>query len=192
MPRRLDADRRAELLNRLMLLIAERGFSKVSTSEIARMLGCSVATLYKLASSKEDLVLAAIARWAQVVFDDMELRSAVSATASQRARAYFLAGAEKLHPMSLAFYADIQRFEIVREAWRTLVVDRYIDRFVELVYAARDAGEIREVNIEFLGEMLRQIGFITRNDAVLSATGLTSEKAVIEIDRMVWDGIRRV
>ena len=39
--------------------------------------------------------------------------------------------------MSLAFYADIARFESTRLVWRTTVVDRYIDRFVELVQARR-------------------------------------------------------
>ena len=190
MPRRLDDVRRAELLDGLMGLVSARGFSQVPTSEMASELGCSVATLYKLAPSKEALVLLAIARWREVVFADMEARAMRCDAPAEKARTYFRTGAEKLHPMSLAFYSDVQRFEWMREAWRVTVVDQYIDRFVEFVRLAQDAGEIRAVNVRFLGEMLRQIGLLTRNDRVLAASGLTSEQAVIEIDRIIWDGIR--
>ena len=68
-----------------VLIIAERGFSQVTIAELARELHCSAATLYKIAPSKDSLILLAIARWAEVVF----LR----------------AGAEHTHSLSLAFYA---------------------------------------------------------------------------------------
>ena len=190
MPRRLDDERRKELLDGVMRIIAARGFSGVQISGMARELQCSAATLYKIAASKDSLVLLAIARWGELTFADLEARAAKGETASERARAYFRAGAESLHPMSLAFYADIARFESTRLVWRTTVVDRYIDRFVELVQSAEDAGEIRQVNTRFLGEVLRQIGFVTRDERVLSASGLTSEQAVLEVDALLWDGMR--
>ena len=190
MPRRLDDERRKELLDGVMRIIAARGFSGVQISGMARELQCSAATLYKIAASKDSLVLLAIARWGELTFADLEAHAAKGTTASERARAYFRAGAESLHPMSLAFYADIARFESTRLVWRTTVVDRYIDRFVELVQSAEDAGEIRQVNTRFLGEVLRQIGFVTRDERVLSASGLTSEQAVLEVDALLWDGMR--
>jgi len=190
MPRRLDDERRQELLDGVMRIIAARGFSGVQISGMARELQCSAATLYKIAASKDSLVLLAIARWGELTFADLEARAAKGETASERARAYFRAGAESLHPMSLAFYADIARFESTRLVWRTTVVDRYIDRFVELVQGAEDAGEIRPVNVRFLGEVLRQIGLVTRDERVLSASGLTSEQAVLQVDALLWDGMR--
>jgi AcrR family transcriptional regulator len=189
-PRRLDDNRRNELLDGVMRIIAARGISEVQVADMAGELRCSVATLYKIAPSKDSLVLLAIARWGELTFADLEAHAAKGTTASERARAYFRAGAESLHPMSLAFYADIARFESTRLVWRTTVVDRYIDRFVELVQSAEDAGEIRQVNTRFLGEVLRQIGFVTRDERVLSASGLTSEQAVLEVDALLWDGMR--
>jgi len=189
-PRRLDDNRRNELLDGVMRIIAARGFSEVQISGMARELQCSATTLYKIAPSKDSLVLLAIARWGELTFADLEARAAKGKTASERARAYFRAGAESLHPMSMAFYADIARFESTRLVWRTTVVERYIDRFVELVQGAEDAGEIRQVNFRFLGEVLRQIGFATRDERVLSASGLTSEQAVLEVDALLWDGMR--
>ena len=190
MPRRLDDNRRNELLDGVMRIVAARGFAEVQISEMAHELKCSAATLYKIAASKDSLVLLAIARWGERTFANLEARAALGETSSERARAYFRAGAESLHPMSLAFYADIARFESTRLVWRTTVVDRYIDRFIELVQGAEDAGEIRPVNTRFLGEILRQIGFVTRDERVLSASGLTSEEAVLEVDALLWDGMR--
>lgn len=191
MRKRLNEDRRGELLDGVMTIIAERGFSHVTIAELARALRCSAATLYKIAPSKESLVLLAIARWADVVFADMEARSAKGRSSSDRARIYFRAGAEHTRPLSLEFYADMRRFESTRLAWWTGVVERYIDRFVELVRLAEEAGEIRPVNSRLLAEVLRQIGAVTRNDEVLRASGLTHEQAVLEIDSLIWEGLRK-
>jgi AcrR family transcriptional regulator len=187
--KRLDEDRRDELLDGVMRIIAERGFSQVTIAELARELRCSAATLYKIAPSKDSLVLLAIARWAHVTFADMEARSAKGKTASERARIYFRVGAERTRPLSLTFYADIGRYESTRLAWWTGVAERYIDRFVELLDAAEKAGEIRPASTHFLAEVLRQISSLTRNDEVLRASGLTHEEAVLEIDSLMWEGL---
>ena len=190
MPRRLDEDRRNELLDGVMRIIAARGFSEVQVSEVARDLHCSAATLYKIAPSKDSLVLLAIARWGAITLDALELSARKGTTASETARRYFRAGAESTRPLSLAFYADIDRYESTRLAWWSGVVESYLARFVELVKAAEDAGEVRPVNIRFFAEVLRGISFVTRSERVLSATGLTHEQAVLEIDSLLWDGIR--
>jgi len=189
--RRLDEDRRDELLDGVMAIIAERGFSQVTIAELARELRCSAATLYKIAPSKDSLVLLAIARWADVVFSDMEARSAKGKSASERARVYFRAGAAHTQPLSLTFYADIGRFESTRLAWWTGVVEPYLDRFIELVRLAEEADEIRPVNTRLLAEVLRQVGSVTRNDQVLRASGLSHERAVLEIDSLIWEGLRK-
>ena len=190
MPRRLDDARHAELLDGVMRIIAARGFSEVRIAEIARELRCSAATLYKIAPSKDSLVLLAIARWGELTLGDLEASARKGTTASDCARRYFRAGAESTRVLSLAFYADIERYESTRLAWWTGVVERYLNRFVELVQLAEDAGEIRPVNIRFLAEVLRGISFVTRSERVLSATGLTHEQAVLEVDSLLWDGLR--
>ena len=183
--------RRDELRDGVMAIITERGFSQVAIAELVRELRCSAATLYKIAPSKDSLVLLAIARWADVVFADMESRSAKGGSASERARIYFRAGAERTHPLSLAFYADMGRYESTRLAWWTRVVERYINRFVELVQLAEEAGEIRPVNSRLLAETLRQISAVTRNHEVLRASEITHEQAVLEIDSLIWEGLRK-
>ncbi len=83
-----------------MRSITERGFSRVTIAELARELHCSAATLYKIAPSKDCLVLLAIARWADVTFADMDARSAKGKTASERARVCFGARCDQLRRQS--------------------------------------------------------------------------------------------
>jgi AcrR family transcriptional regulator len=189
MAKRLAGGRREELLDGVMRIIAQRGLADVRVSQVARELHCSVATLYKIAPSKDSLVLLAMARWGERTFDELEARASRVTGPSDRARTYFRTGAESLHPLSLAFFADVMRFESTRQQWTATVVDRYIARFVELVQIAEDAGEVRPVNIRFLAEMLNQIGFITRDERVLRECGLTSEEAVLAVDEIIWSGI---
>jgi AcrR family transcriptional regulator len=190
MARRLADGRREELLDGVLRIIAARGFYDTSTSDIARELRCSVSTLYKIAPSKDGLVLLAFSRWADVTFARLEVIAGEADSASGRARAYFRAGAESVHPFSVAFFADLLRFESIGLAWRTMIADRYIDRFVDLVGDAVEAGEVRPVNSRFLGEVLRQLGVAARDETTLTASGLTGEEAVLVIDSILWDGLR--
>jgi AcrR family transcriptional regulator len=189
--RRLKDGRREELLDGVMAIIAARGFSEVRTAQLARELHCSESSLYKIAPSKDSLIVLAIRRWGELTLETLEARAKEGKTASERARRYFREGAESTRTLSLEFYDDVEHFESTRLAWSVGVVEPYLDRFVELVQAAQDAGEIRPVNIRFLAEVLRGISFVTRSERVLSASGLTHEKAVLEVDSLLWDGIRR-
>ena len=65
MATRLANGRREELLDGVMDIISQRGFSQVRISDIARELRCSAASLYKIAPNKDSLVLLAIGRWAE-------------------------------------------------------------------------------------------------------------------------------
>jgi AcrR family transcriptional regulator len=188
--RRLDNGRREELLDGVMDIIAARGFAAVRTAEMARELHCSESSLYKIAPSKDSLIVLAITRWGGLTLEALEFRARQGTTASERARIYFRAGAESTGPLSLAFYADVNRFESTRLAWWSSVVEPYLDRFVALVQLAEDAGEIRPVNIRFLAELLRQMSVVTRDEHVLSASGLSHEQAVMEVDSLLWEGVR--
>ncbi len=189
MAKRLAKGRREELLDGVMGIIAARGFSGVRISELAAELHCSVASLYKIAPSKDSLVLLAIGRWQELTFANLELCAERGTTAAERARCYFIKGAESLRPLSPAFVADVRRFESTRSWWWANVSCRFVDRFVELVAIAQEAGEVRPINQVFLGEMLRALAPVTADARVLGAAGLSSEEATLEIDRIIWSGI---
>ena len=190
MPRRLDDVRHAELLDGVMRIIAARGFSEVRIAEIARELRCSAATLYKIAPSKDSLVLLAIGRWGELTLGDLEASARQGTTASDCARRYFRAGAEERPG---PFPRVLRRHRTLR-VHAARVVDRRGRTLSQPVHrtgpACGGAGEIRPVNIRFLAEVLRGISFVTRSERVLSATGFTHEQAVLEVDSLLWDGLR--
>ena len=140
-----------------MRIIAARGFSEVPIAEFARELHCSAATLYKIAPSKDSLVLLAIARWGELTLASLEVSARKGSTASERARS-LLPRRRREHP------SPVPR---VLRRHRTLRVDaaRLVDgRRGTLHRPVRRAGpacgggrEIRPVNIRLLAEVLRQI-----------------------------------
>jgi AcrR family transcriptional regulator len=188
--KRLASGRREDLLDGVMRIIAERGFADVRITEVAAELHCSAASLYKIAPSKDSLVMLAISRWGEQVLVSIERLSQTGATAADRARLYFRGGAESLHALSSKFREDVERFESTRMVWSANVADPFIVRFAELLDLAVKAGEIRTVNTGFMAEVLRQIASVLRDEQVLRANGLTVEQGMLEIDLMIWDGIR--
>jgi AcrR family transcriptional regulator len=188
--KRLADGRREELLDGVMGLIAARGFSDVRVRVIAGELHCSVATLYKIAPSKDSLVVLALRRWGERTLEDIEARATRTSDPAERARAYFRAGAQSLSPLSPAFRSDVDRYESTRLVWSS-IADAFIDRFVALLDSAVEAGQIRPTNTRFLAHVLRQIALVARDESALAPSGLTAEQAVLEIDALIWEGIRR-
>jgi AcrR family transcriptional regulator len=189
--RRLDEHRREELLDGVMEIISSRGFSNLTIMDLAGELHCSGSTLYKIAPSKDSLVTIAIARWSRRVLAEIEERALVGVTATDRARLYWHAGAKAIRPLSHAFRTDVAHFEWARLAYRTSLSEPFMDRFRVLVDDAVDAGELRPVNTGFLAQVLRQIALLVRDEDVLGACGITADQAMLELDRMIWDGLLR-
>jgi hypothetical protein len=68
--------------------------------------------------------------------------------------------------------------------------DRFIERLVELLDEAVEAGEIRPVNTQFLAYALRQLAYLIRDEELLSKCGLTASQAIQETQQFIWDGVR--
>jgi len=187
--KRLDHGRREELLDGLMRIISERGFAKVGVAEVADELHCSVTTLYKIAPSKESLVLLAIQRFADQTLAKLDDCAERGTTPAERARIYFRAGARSMRTLSPEFREDVERYETIRASYLAALSGPFIDRFVELLDLAAEAGEVRPINSRFLATLLRQMAISVRDEQLLQQTGLTAETAILEIDAMIWDGI---
>ncbi len=181
--------RREELLDGVMAIIAARGFSDVRMTDIARELRCSLASLYKIAPNKDSLVVLALGRWGERTLADAETRARTAATAADRAHRYYRAAAEAVAPLSHAFRRDVERFESTRLAYKS-ISDRFVDRFAELIDEAAAAGEIRPVNARFMAGMFRYIAAAIRDEDLLEAAGLTAGEALLEVDTVIWGGLR--
>jgi AcrR family transcriptional regulator len=188
--KRLERGRREELLDGVMLIAGTQGLQDIKMAHVARDLHCSVATLYKLAPTKVDLVALALERWGERTLAEAESRSREPSSASDRARTYYRVGAEKTRELSHEFRRDMERFAATRQTWR-VISDGFIGRFSQLLAEAAEAGEIRPVNATFLAGMLRYIAYAVRDEDLLDRAGLTAREALLEMDTIIWDGVRR-
>ena len=187
--RGVAAQRREELLDGVMDLIAARGFSDVRVNDIARELHCSLASLYKIAPNKDSLVSMAISHWGERVLADAETNARESATAIDKAKCYYESAMESISALSHGFRRDMERFESSRLAYR-VISDTFVDRFAQLLGEAAQAGEIPPINTRFLAGMFRHIATAVRDEDLLESSGLTAGEAMAEIDKVIWDGLR--
>ena len=102
MRKRLANGRAEELLDGVLRLAAAEGFSGLKVAHFARELHCSVATLYKLAPTKFDLICVALERWGAQTLLEAEARSLECSDPSSRARTYYRTGAERVRELSPA------------------------------------------------------------------------------------------
>jgi AcrR family transcriptional regulator len=158
------------LLDGLMHIAAAEGFADLKMADLARRLHCSVATLYKLAPAKVDLVSLALERWGKDTLSEAESRSLERSSASERARTYYRAGAERTGALSHEFRRDVERFSATRQTWRA-ISDGFIERFSQLLAEAAQAGEIRTVNATFLVGLFRYIAYAVRDEELLGRAG---------------------
>ena len=172
-----------------MEIISARGFSELRTAQLARELHCSESTLYKISPSKDSLLVLAITHWGEVTLGKSEARSRRGQTASERARLYYLATTESLRPFSLAFRRDVERFDSTHVAYQA-VSDRFVNRFVDLLDDAVEAGEIKPTNTRFLAELFRYMSRAIRDEQALRISGLSTEEAALLVDGLIWDGMR--
>ncbi len=186
---RFDDARRQELLDEIIIIITERGFSNITISELASELHCSASSLYKIASNKDGLVVLAIVRWGELALADFDNRSLQGITSIDKARLYWHAAVDAVRLLSQEFRSDVDHFESARLAYAN-VSDRFIQRFVELLDDAVKSGEIEPINTCFVVHVFRNIAFVVRDEGILNKCGLTASQALQEIDRMIWNGIR--
>ncbi len=189
MPKRFDDDRRLELLDGMVDIIIERGFSEVTVSDMANELHCSVSSLYKIATNKDGLIVLAIARWGDLALEKMEAQSLRGKTAVDRARLYWHAAVELIRLQSHEFRNDVDRFESARLAYAS-ISNQFVERFVELVDEAVESDEIEPINSCFVVHIFRQIAFVIRDERILEKCGLDASQALEQMDRIIWNGIK--
>src|SRR3954452_542343 len=181
------ASRREELLDELVALFLAEGFGAFTLDELARRLRCSKSTLYGLAASKEQLVVAAVKRFFQQATAAVEAQSAGPADHRERISAYLLAVAEQLQPASAAFFADVAAFvpapEIYERNTRSAA-----GRGQQLVTEGVPAGTTRPVPASFVGAAVAAVMGAIHRGEITAATGRDDAAAYRELADLVVAG----
>lgn len=182
--------RREALLDELVDLFLVEGFASFTLDELARRLHCSKSTLYGVAGSKEQLVVAVVRRFFARATVAVETRAAQPADAGQRIEAYLRAVSEQLRPAGPAFFTDLAGSPPAAEVYarNTRTAAR---RVQQLVSAGVDAGTLRPVHASFVGAAVAQVMGAIHSGAIAADTGLDDAAAYAELAALVVAGLRR-
>jgi len=180
--------RRAELLDELVTVFLAEGFAAFTLDDLARRLRCSKTTLYGIAASKEQLVVAAVKRFFQQATAAVEQQAAGPADHRDRISAYLLTVAAQLQPASPAFFADVAAFAPAREIYERNT-RAAAGRVQQLVSEGVTAGTIRPVHASFVGVAVAAVMSAIHRGDVTTATGLDDAAAYRELADLVVAGI---
>jgi AcrR family transcriptional regulator len=106
--------RQSELLDRLLSLFLEQGFSRFTLDDLAAELRCSKTTLYALAPSKEQLAVEVVKHYFKNATAQVEATVARQTRHDRRIAAYLNAVADALRPASRTFLDDVATFAPAR------------------------------------------------------------------------------
>ena len=182
--------RREAVLDELVALILAEGFAAFTLDELARRLRCSKSTLYAVAGSKEQLVVAAVRRFFARATVAVESRAAEPADAAGAIEAYLLAVSEQLRPASTEFFADLAAFPPAAEVYarNTRTAAR---RVQQLVSDGMAAGTLRPAHASFVGAAVTEVMSAIHAGRIAATTDLDDAAAYAELAALVVAGLHR-
>ncbi len=184
------AARRAQLLHQLVELLLAEGFAHLTLDEIAARLKCSKSTLYTLATSKDQLVRAAVVQFFRDATERVEASLGGGTTARGRIRAYLEAVGEQLRPATAQFMVDLADSDVAREVYERNTAYA-AGRVQGLISDGVASGEFRDVNAAFVADLVASTMVRIQSRSVLVSTGLDDAEAYRELAVFVTNGLTR-
>src|SRR3954451_17121491 len=186
--RRVDLERRAELLQALEELLLSEGFMALTVDDMARRLHCSKATLYSVASSKEQLVIALTKRFFRQATEEIETAVAAVAAPRRRISTYLAGVGSAMSRCSTTFYSDMVNFGPTAAIYSTNS-SAAARRVRELIDAGVQAGALRAVDGNFAGQLTALAIEGIQSGVLLGNTGLTAGQAYGEMADLLLHGL---
>ena len=180
--------RRDQLLDELIELYLAEGFRAFGVGDLAARLHCSRTTVYLVAGSKEQIVLAAVRAFFRRAAERIEAQVEREPDPGARLAVYLTAVAAELSPASDAFHADLQAYAPAAEIYHdnTRLAAR---RVQQLVSAGVDAGALRPVDASFVGAAVAQVMTAIEGGSIGTATGLDDAAAYRRLADLVVHGV---
>ena len=186
--RRVDLDRRAELLGALEELVLSAGFTALTVDDMARRLHCSKATLYSVASSKEQLVITLTKHFFRQATEEIETAVAAVTDPRRRISTYLAGVGSAMSRCSPTFYSDMAGFAptaAIYSANSTAAARRVR----ELIDDGVRAGALRAVDGTFAGQLTALAIEGIQSGVLLGNTGLTAGQAYSEMADLLLHGL---
>lgn len=182
--RRLNQDRRDQILVQLKQLILAEGFSTLTVDDIATRLQCSKSTLYAISSSKEWLVTKAIKTFFRDATAKIDEKVSPIQDPAERIAAYLAGIGEEMLTLSPTCYEDMVTHESTREiyALNSAAASRRVNAYIQDGLAS---GRFRTVHADFVGQAISLIIDGIQHGELLRSTGLSSGDAFNELSDLV-------
>jgi AcrR family transcriptional regulator len=180
--------RRDELLDELIELFLAEGFRRFGIGDLAARLRCSRSTIYLVAASKEQVVLAAVRAFFRRAAERIEAQVELEPDPAARLAVYLTAVAAELAPASEAFFADLAAYARAADIYQNNT--RWAARRVqELVTEGVSAGALRPVDATFVGAAVAQVMAAIHDRSIGRATGLADAEAYRNLADLVVNGL---
>ncbi|MDN5797407.1 MAG: TetR/AcrR family transcriptional regulator [Intrasporangium sp.] len=180
--------RREDVLAELRTLFLAAGFADLTMADLAERLHCSRSTLYLVAPSKEQIVVATVRSYFRAAATSIERRLASETDAVARLRLYLDAVAEELSPASPAFHRDVAAFAPAREVYRQNT-QYAAQRVRALIDDGVAAGRLRRVDAAFVGAAAGEVMAAIQRGSISVATGLDDAAAYYQLADLLVHGL---
>ena len=186
--RRQLSNRQTEIRERLLELFLAEGFADLTLGDIARRLGCSKATLYTLAESKEQLVVGVIRLFFERAAAAIDQTAGAARTPEERIAVSVRATADELRAASARFMADMNALTPARRIYElnTRIAARKVREMIEQGVAG---GSFRPVNAAFVGEVVAATIVGIHHGEIAQACNFTDADAFAELANIVLRGV---
>lgn len=188
--RRVDAARRDDLLRGVEEIVLADGFAALTVNDLAQRLRCSKATLYSVAATKEQLVLAATKRFFAESAERVEHAAAGEPDPRLRIGAYLGGIAGAMRRASREFYDDMVTYGPTAEVYRRNT-ERAAQRVRELVEEGVAVGAFRATDGAFAAQVVALAIDAVQSGVLLERTGLTAAEAFAELADLLLHGLVR-
>lgn len=191
-PRRrtVDEGRRESLLEQISSEFLSEGFTTISVDELTRRLHCSKSTIYSVAPTKEQLVVAVTKRFFRLATTRIEESISGIDDPGLRISAYLKGVGAAMSEQSPTFYQDMVSFGPTAEVY-TLNSAAAARRVQSLIQHGVDSGHFRDINTNFAGHLIGWAIEGIHSGRLPEDTGLEAGQAFSELGDILLKGLGR-
>jgi len=187
-PTRHWSPRQKEICDQLEEIFLREGFRHLTIADLVDRLHCSRRTLYSLAPSREELVLAVLGRMMNHMGVEARARADACTDPGEAIAAYLDTGVRVWRRSSLAFHEDLESYLPTKHLY-----DRHLQIALEvlgnLVQRGIAQGTFRTLHPRLVAEILDASVDRIRQPDVLARAGVTESEAITELSRLFRRGL---
>lgn len=188
--RHVDTSRRDELLASIEDIFLAEGFTSVTVDDLTKRLRCSKATLYSVASTKEQLVIAATKHFFSTAAEGIEEVVAHEPDPRLRITTYLAGVAAAMRRNSKAFYDDMLSYRPTAEIYARNTA-RAATRVREMIGEGVDSGHFRATDAAFAAQLVALAIDAVQSGVLLERTGMSAADAFAELGDLLLHGLLR-